>query len=347
MNAHGLNLRGNYNDDEDRHLLNLDDPEHLRLRRMTNKGFTPRVVRRYTEHYHDMAGLLIDQALASAQTSSTSGAVVFDAVDDLSVPLPLMAICELLGTTPDDRDQLVAWSNAIITNDDPDYSPSDAAREQASEEMGAYIRQMYADRADNPRDDMASVLVENVQRGELSPEEYGGYVALLFVAGNETTRNNISHGLLQLAKNPDQYELLKTGEYWDSAVEEMIRWAAPVIYMSRTATADVEYRGYHIRKGERVVLHYSAANRDPTVFKDPHEFDITRDPNPHLSFGFGAHFCLGAHLARLETRCLLEQLVPRIDSFELAEPESYVRSSFISGIKRLLLSVRIAEPAVV
>lgn len=347
VNAHGLNLRGNYNDDEDRHLLNLDDPEHLRLRRMTNKGFTPRVVRRYTEHYHDMAGLLIDQALASAQTSSTSGAVVFDAVDDLSVPLPLMAICELLGTTPDDRDQLVAWSNAIITNDDPDYSPSDAAREQASEEMGAYIRQMYADRADNPRDDMASVLVENVQRGELSPEEYGGYVALLFVAGNETTRNNISHGLLQLAKNPDQYELLKTGEYWDSAVEEMIRWAAPVIYMSRTATADVEYRGYHIRKGERVVLHYSAANRDPTVFEDPHEFDITRDPNPHLSFGFGAHFCLGAHLARLETRCLLEQLVPRIDSFELAEPESYVRSSFISGIKRLLLSVRIAEPAVV
>ena len=347
VNAHGLNLRGNYNDDEDRHLLNLDDPEHLRLRRMTNKGFTPRVVRRYTEHYHDMAGLLIDQALAGAQTSSTSGALVFDAVDDLSVPLPLMAICELLGTTPDDRDQLVAWSNAIITNDDPDYSPSDEAREQASEEMAAYIRQMYADRADNPRDDMASVLVENVQRGELSPEEYGGYVALLFVAGNETTRNNISHGLLQLAKNPDQYELLKTGEYWDRAVEEMIRWAAPVIYMSRTATADVEYRGYHIRKGERVVLHYSAANRDPTVFEDPHEFDITRDPNPHLSFGFGAHFCLGAHLARLETRCLLEQLVPRIDSFELAEPESYVRSSFISGIKRLLLSVRIAEPAVV
>jgi cytochrome P450 len=152
---------------------------------------------------------------------------------------------------------------------------------------------------------------------------------------------------LQLAKNPDQYELLKTGEYWDSAVEEMIRWAAPVIYMSRTATADVEYRGYHIRKGERVVLHYSAANRDPTVFEATHAFDITPDPNPHLSFGFGAHCCLGAHLARLETRCLLEQLVPRIDSFELAEPESYVRSSFISGIKRLLLSVRIAEPAVV
>lgn len=347
INGHGLNLRGNYTDDEDRHLLNLDDPEHLRLRRMTNKGFTPRVVRRYTEHYHEMAGLLIDQAIAGATAAASGDAMVFDAVDDLSVPMPLLAICELLGTTPDDRDQLVAWSNAIITNDDPDYSPSDEARDQANEEMGAYIRQMFVDRVDSPGDDMASILVENVQRGELTAEEYGGYVALLFVAGNETTRNNISHGLLQLAKNPEQYELLKTGDYWDSAVEEMIRWAAPVIYMSRTATEDVEYGGHQIRKDDRVVLHYAAANRDPSVFDEPHRFDITRDPNPHLSFGFGAHFCLGAHLARLETRCLLEQLVQRIDSFELAEPESYVRSSFISGIKRLPLAVNLRQLAAV
>ena len=345
INGHGLNLRGNYSDDEDRHLLNLDDPEHLRLRRMTNKGFTPRVVRRYTEHYHDMAGVLMDQAIAGGHQGVDGGVVDFDAVDDLSVPMPLLAICELLGTTPSDREQLVAWSNAIITNDDPDYSPSDQAREQANMEMQAYIRQMYADRVETPGDDMASMLVENVQRGELTAEEYGGYVGLLFVAGNETTRNNISHGLLQLAKNPEQYELLKTGDYWDSAVEEMIRWAAPVIYMSRTATDDVEYGGHQIRKDDRVVLHYAAANRDPSVFENPHKFDITRDPNPHLSFGFGAHFCLGAHLARLETRCLLEEFVRRVESFELAEPESYVRSSFISGIKRLPLSVNLKEPA--
>jgi cholest-4-en-3-one 26-monooxygenase len=330
VNAHGLNLRGNYSDDEDRHLLNLDDPEHLRLRRMTNKGFTPRVVRRYTDHYHDLAAQLLDQIIGDAQGTTT-----FDAVDALSVPLPLMAICELLGTTPDDRDQLIEWSNAIITNDDPDYSPSDEARELAGEEMSAYIRQIYQARAAEPTDDLASVLVEHVQRGELTPEEYGGYVMLLFVAGNETTRNNISHGLLQLAKNPEQYELLKTGEHWDTAVEEMIRWAAPVIYMSRTVVEDIEYKGHQFRKDDRVVLHYAAANRDPDVFDNPHHFDITRDPNPHLSFGFGAHFCLGAHLARLETRCLLEQLVKRVDSFVLAEPESYVRSSFISGVKRL------------
>lgn len=335
VNAHGLNLRGNYSDDEDRHLLNLDDPEHLRLRRMTNQGFTPRVVRRYTDHYHAVAASLINDALASGNA--------FDAVDALSVPLPLLAICELLGTTPDDRDQLIAWSNAVITNDDPDYSPSDEARAQAGEEMSAYIRAMYTARVENPTDDLASVLVGHVQRGELTAEEYGGYVGLLFVAGNETTRNNISHGLLQLAKNPDQYELLKTGKYWDSAVEECIRWSAPVIYMSRTVTKDTEYKGHQLRKDERVVLHYAAANRDPEVFDDPHRFDITRDPNPHISFGFGAHFCLGAHLARLETRCLLEQFVARIDSFELAEAESYVRSSFISGIKRLPLHVTTNE----
>ena len=335
VNAHGLNLRGDYSDDEDRHLLNLDDPKHLRLRRMTNQGFTPRVVRRYTDHYHAVAASLINEALASGS--------VFDAVDALSVPLPLLAICELLGTTPDDRDQLIAWSNAVITNDDPDYSPSDEARSQAGEEMSAYIRAMYTDRAENPTDDLASVLVGHVQRGDLTAEEYGSYVGLLFVAGNETTRNNISHGLLQFAKNPEQYELLKTGQYWDSAVEECIRWSAPVIYMSRTVTEDIEYKGHQLRKDERVVLHYAAANRDPEVFDDPHRFDITRDPNPHISFGFGAHFCLGAHLARLETRCLLEQFVARIDSFELAEAESYVRSSFISGIKRLPLRVTTNE----
>ena len=157
---------------------------------------------------------------------------------------------------------------------------------------------------------------------------------LLFVAGNETTRNNISHGMLQLALNPDQYELLKTGEHWDTAVEEMIRWASPVLYMSRTAITDVDYKGHRIKKGDRVVLHYASANRDEDVFEDPMRFDITRDPNPHLSFGFGAHFCLGAHLARLETRCTLEELVRRVDGLALAQPESYVWSSFISGTNR-------------
>ena len=333
INAHGLNLRASYSDQEDRHLLNLDDPEHLRLRRMTNKNFTPRVVRRYTEHYHDMVGRLIDDAIERG--SGDSGETIIDVVDDISVPMPLLAICELLGTTPDDREQLVRWSNAIITNDDPDYSPSEEYRTQAGEEMMQYALDMLAERRDSPKDDLASVLAEKLALGELSIEEYSGYVTLLFVAGNETTRNNISHGLLQLAQNPDQYELLKTGEHWDTAVEEMIRWSSPVIYMSRTVVEDVEYKGHHFAKGDKVVLHYASANRDEDVFENPMTFDVTRDPNPHIAFGFGAHFCLGAHLARLETRCVLEQLVKRVDRLELVGQEAYVWSSFISGIKKL------------
>ncbi|MEM7094675.1 MAG: cytochrome P450 [Actinomycetota bacterium] len=337
VNAHGLNLRASYSDEEDRHLLNLDDPEHLRLRRMTNKNFTPRVVRRYTDHYHDMVGRLLDDAIERGRTGA--GSTSIEVVDDVSVPMPLLAICELLGTTPDDREQLVRWSNAIITNDDPDYSPSEEYRTQAGLEMAAYAAEMLAERQANPTDDLASVLADRLDQGDLSPEEYIGYVLLLFVAGNETTRNNISHGLLQLAKNPDQYEILKTGDHWDTAVEEITRWASPVIYMSRTAVADVEYKGNVFRKGDRVVLHYASANRDEEVFDDPMRFDITRDPNPHLAFGFGTHFCLGAHLARLETRCTLEQLVARAESLQLGQAESYVWSSFISGIKRLDLDL--------
>jgi len=338
VNGQGLNLRASYSDDEERHLLNVDDPEHLRLRRMVNKGFTPRMVRRYTEHYHDLAGQLLDEGIGD---TPSGGSVTFDAVDSLSVPLPLLAICELLGTTPDDRDQLIAWSNAIITNDDPDYSPSEAERDRGLEELGDYIRALLQDRLDTPRDDLASVLAAHIVQGDLTTDEYGGYVSLLFVAGNETTRNAISHALLQLAGNPEQYELLRTGDHWDTAVEEAIRWASPVIYMSRTVTTDVDFHGHRFREGDKVVLHYASANRDESVFADAQRFDVTRDPNPHVAFGFGAHFCLGAHLARLEARCLLEQLVRRVDVISLDEPESYVRSSFISGIKRLPVTLTV------
>ena len=288
-----------------------------------------------------MAARLIDDAIERGASDDPRRAVI-EAVDDISVSMPLLAICELLGTTPDDRDQLIAWSNAVITNDDPDYSPSPEARVQAGDEMAAYARDILADRQQNPRDDLATVLAERLDQGELTTEEYTGYVMLLFVAGNETTRNNISHGLLQLAMNPEQYELLKTGEYWDTAVEEMIRWSSPVVYMSRTVVEDVEYKGHRFAKGDKVVLHYASANRDEDVFDNPMQFDVTREHNPHIAFGFGAHFCLGAHLARLETRCVLEQFVKRVESLRVAQSESYVQSSFIAGIKQLHLDLTLA-----
>ena len=331
INGHGLNLRADYSDEEPRHLLNLDDPEHLRLRRITNKGFTPRVVRRYEDHYRDLAGTLLDEALATGDT--------FDVVEGLSVALPLLAICELLGTTPDDRESLINWSNTIITNADPDYSVSLEHRQEAFGQMANYAMEMLEERRANPSDDLATVLAQHLDRGELTEEEYASYVLLLFVAGNETTRNNISHGIRQLAESPNQYELLQQGDVYDTAVEEVTRWASPLVYMSRTVKSEVELSGQTFLPGEKVVLHYASANRDEAVFENPMVFDISRDPNPHLAFGFGAHFCLGAHLARLETKVVLEEFVKRVDSFKLAEPPSYLQSSFVSGVKRLPITV--------
>lgn len=329
INGHGLNLRADYSDEEPRHLLNLDDPEHLAMRRMTNKGFTPRVVRRYEEHYSELAAQLLDEALADGDG--------FDVVDALAVPLPLLAICELLGTTPDDRDMLVAWSNAIITNADPEYVITLQDRSDAFVEMSAYAQDILKDRLANPRDDLATVLAEHLRQGDLTNEEYIGYVTLLFVAGNETTRTNISHGLLQLALHPDQYTMLHDAddELLDSAVDEITRWASPVTYMSRTVTETIVYKGFTFEKGQKVVLHYASANRDEDVFDNAHQFDITRNPNHHIAFGFGAHFCLGVHLAKLETKCLLREFAKRIDSFDLDGPVDYLRSSFVGGIKRL------------
>lgn len=336
INGHGLNLRGDYTDEEPRHLLNLDDPEHLAMRRMTNKGFTPRVVRRYEEHYSELAGQLLDDALAGDGT--------FDVVDALAVPLPLLAICELLGTTPDDREMLVNWSNAIITNADPEYVLTPADRNEAMAGMSAYAQELLEDRLENPRDDLATVLAEHLKQGDLTNDEYIGYVLLLFVAGNETTRTNISHGLLQLAQSPEQYQLLRGAddELLDSAVDEITRWASPVTYMSRTVTEPVEYKGFTFNTGDKVVLHYASANRDEEVFENADQFDITRSPNHHIAFGFGAHFCLGVHLAKLETKCLLREFAKRIESFELDGSADYLRSSFVGGIKRLPVKATLA-----
>lgn len=334
INGHGLNLRGDYTDEEPRHLLNVDDPYHLALRRMTNKGFTPKVVRRYEQHYSDLAGQLLDEALAEGPA--------FDVVDKLSVPLPLLAICELLGTVPDDREMLITWSNAIITNSDPEYALSPEVRQEAFAGMMQYATDILEDRRANPQDDLATVLAEHLEQGELSLEEYQSYVTLLFVAGNETTRNNITHGLLQLAQHPHQYELLKAGgdDIYDTAVDEITRWASPVTYMSRTVTKEVEFNGVTFKPGERVVLHYASANRDEDVFENGDQFDITRSPNDHIAFGFGAHFCLGVHLAKLETKCLLQEFVKRVDTFELVGRADYLQSSFIGGVKRLSISVQ-------
>ncbi len=330
-NFEGHNLRNDHRPDELTHLLMVDRPRHTEMRLMASRRFTPKVVRRYTEHYHDLAGRLLDAALERE---------TFDVVELLSVEFPMAAIVELMGTPADDHDQLLRWSNATISNLDPEYSPTPDARAQAMVEMADYAMELAEDRANDPQEDIATVLARQIAAGELTRQEYVGYVILLFVAGNETTRNNISWGINALAENPDQWALLKSDPeaHLDGAVEEITRWATPVNYMSRTVHTPVELHGQRLEVGEKVALMYLSANRDERVFDDPHRFDITRSPNPHIAFGMGAHFCLGAHLARLETRALLAELVKRVDTLEMAGDVEHVWSSFINGIKRLPVS---------
>ncbi len=328
-NAGGHNLRNDHDTAGVSHLLLKDRPVHTEQRLLVSRRFTPKVVRMFADHYRDLAGSMLDRALGTADS--------FDVVEHLSVEFPMAAIVELMGTPLDDHDRLLAWSNATISTLDPEYMPTPEARDQALAEMGQYALDLAEARRANPTDDIASLLVEKVDAGELSIEEYISYVILLFVAGNETTRNNISWGVHAFATNPDQWQLLRSDpdRYLDPAVEEITRWASPVNYMSRTVHTPVEVHGQRLEVGEKVALMYLAANRDPEVFTDPHRFDITRSPNPQVAFGYGPHFCLGAHLARLETRAMLAGMVDRVASLELDGPTEHVWSSFINGIKRL------------
>lgn len=330
-NFAGHNLRNDHDKSAMTHLLLEDRPKHTEMRLMASRGFTPKVVRRYTEHYHRLAGDLLNKALDRADGQA------FDVVAHLAVEFPMQAIVELMGTPLDDHDRLLRWSNATISNLDPDYSPTAEARADAIGEMMVYAMELADARRKNPTDDLATLLTKQVDAGDLTEGEYAGYVILLFVAGNETTRNNISWGIKALAENPDQWALLRSDpdRYLDSAVEEVTRWASPVNYMSRTAHTEVELHGQTIKPGEKVAMIYLSANRDEDVFDDPFRFDITRDPNPQIAFGYGAHFCMGAHLARLETRAMLSELVTRAERLEIGGPVEHVWSSFINGIKAL------------
>ncbi|MGH1491014.1 MAG: cytochrome P450 [Acidimicrobiales bacterium] len=330
-NFEGHNLRNDHDKSTMTHLLMEDRPKHTDMRLMASRGFTPKVVRRYSEHYHELAGRLLDQALSRASGGT------FDFVEHLSVEFPMQAIVELMGTPLDDHDRLLRWSNATISNLDPDYSPTAEARSEAIGEMMVYAMELAEQRRRDPKDDLATILTQQMDAGELTEMEYAGYVILLFVAGNETTRNNISWGIKAMAENPDQWDLLRSDpdRYLDSAVEEVTRWASPVNYMSRTVHHEVELHGQTLQPGEKVAMVYLSANRDEEVFTDPFSFDISRDPNPQIAFGYGAHFCMGAHLARLETKAVLSELVTRVDRIQITGEVEHVWSSFINGIKSL------------
>ncbi len=311
-----------------RMLIDMDPPEHTRVRGLVNRGFTPKAIKLLVDQYVEVTQRLIDEAMAWGDVEFVSA---------VASELPLIAIAEMLGIPFDDRHKVFDWSNRMIGATDPDYSGGLEDAGAAAAELYMYAQELATDRRASPRDDIISILVSAEDGDQLSEHEVNVFVLLLSVAGNETTRNAISHGVLALIEHPEQRERLRADPTLvDSAVEEILRWATPVNTFRRVAQTDVELHGEKIREGDSVVMFYVSANRDPAVFEDPHRFDVGRHPNPHLTFGGGGpHFCLGANLARVEMRAVFAELARRCERIELTGDVHRLRNSFINGIKTL------------
>jgi cholest-4-en-3-one 26-monooxygenase len=304
-------------------MLNMDAPHHTRLRKIISRGFTPRAIARLEEELAQRA-----QNIAKSAASEGSG----DFVEQVSCELPLQAIAGLLGVPQDDRDKLFRWSNEMTGGEDPEYADIDPA--QSSMELITYAMAMADERGNNPTDDIVTTLIEADLDGEkLSDDEFGFFVIMLAVAGNETTRNSITHGMIVFSQNPDQWEPFKK-ERPSTAADEIVRWATPVSAFQRTANEDLELGGVQIKKGQRLVMSYRSANFDEDVFEDPHTFDILRDPNPHVGFGgTGAHYCIGANLARMTINLIFNAVADHIPDLKpVGEPER-LRSGWLNGIK--------------
>lgn len=314
-------------------MLNQDPPEHTRRRSLVNRGFTPRAIGVLRDHIRDICHNLVDEAQARQRAGQD-----VDFVRDISAPLPLYVICELLGAPVEDRDRLFEWSNRMIGSEDPEYAATPEEGAQAAAEVYAYANQLAAERRERPRPDIVTKLLQPDENGEVLDEnEFDLFVLLLVVAGNETTRNAASGGMLALFEHPGQWARLTADpSLAGTAADEIVRWVSPVNLFRRTATQDTTLRGQAISAGDKVVVFYASANRDEDVFADPDIFDIGRDPNPHIGFGGGgAHFCLGNHLAKLELRVLLEVLAERLPGIRQTGEPRRLRSYFINGIKSL------------
>ncbi|MBX7470627.1 cytochrome P450 [Streptomyces sp. MAG02] len=312
-------------------MLNMDPPEHTRVRQIVQRGFTPRAIRSLEGALRDRARSIVDAALAEADRNNGT----FDFVTHIAVELPLQAIAELIGVPQEDRTKIFDWSNKMAAYDDPEYAITEEIGAEAAMELVSYAMNLAAARKECPAKDIVSQLVAAEGEGNLLSDEFGFFVILLAVAGNETTRNAISHGMHAFLTNPEQWELYKR-ERPATAAEEIVRWATPVVAFQRTAAQDTELGGQKIKAGDRVGIFYSSANNDPEVFEEPHRFDITRDPNPHLGFGGGGpHFCLGKSLAVLEINLIFNAIADVLPDLRLAGDPRRLRSAWLNGIKGL------------
>ena len=316
-------------------MINMDDPRHARLRRIVSRAFTPRMIGKFEQDVARVAAQIVDDLVAGGPC---------DFVENVAARLPLTIICRMMGV-PDSRyDMVLRNTNIILSGADPDFLSADIGEAvgqilTAGQELAALVTGLATTRASHPADDLVSSLVTaNIDGEQLTSAELASFFILLVVAGNETTRTAISHALMLLTEHPAQRARLLDAfdDRIGGAVEEIVRYSSPVMFMRRTLTRDYTMNGHAYREGDKAVLFYWSANRDETVFTDPAEFDITRTPNPHVGFGAaGPHFCLGAHLARREITVMLRELLGRIPEGSAAGPPDRLLSSFINGIKRL------------
>ncbi len=321
-------------------IITMDPPRHVKMRRLVNKGFTPRAVNAMEPQIRQVTNEILD---------GIAGRSSCDFVLDVSSQLPLAVICGMMGLERDVWPLMFELTNSVLGSGDPEYQADVPEEERGSGEaarrtammgrmrMVEYFREVLERRRREPGTDLPSILLESEVDGEkLTEGDILAFCFLLILAGNETTRNAISGGLVAFSQFPEQKRrLLNDWSLVESAVEEICRWTSPLHHMSRVATADTEIRGQRIAAGDRVIMWYPSANRDEEVFADPYTFDITRDPNEHLAFGIGEHFCIGAGFARKEIRVMFEELFRRFPNIEVTAQPDRLRSNFINGIKHL------------
>lgn len=317
-------------------MLNMDPPQHSKFRKLVSRGFTPRMVRLMETRIRDDIDEIMDRILPLGE---------IDFVREVAAELPLRVICRLVGIPDSDFQLIFDWTNRLIGFDDPEFQTSIEDSRIAAMELWQYAQELVEGRGGRRADDLIHVLLNAEVDGEAITEaEFNAFFLLLSVAGNETTRNAISSGLLAMLEHPDQWQrLVDDPSLAGSATEEILRWSTPVIYMRRTCTRDLNFHGVEMKENDKIALFYTSANRDEARFEDPFRFDITRSPNEHLAFGVGEHFCLGSSLARLEIRLLFEAMAERMTSIEQAGDVRRLRSNFIAGIKTL--PIRFTERA--
>jgi cytochrome P450 len=334
--------------DARRSMLDTDPPKHSSLRAIVNKGFTPRAVAAYEDLLRELTDRILDEALPLGE---------FDFIEKVGKQLPIQVLCRILGVPLSDDERLIEWGDKMIGNTDPDMGGLHPASPESAEyrlypfrspyamELFKYGHEIAAVRRDDPKDDLVSKLVtwEDEEGRRLTEQEFDTMFLLLVVAGNETTRQSIAHGMQAMIDHPEVMgQLRDEPALLSTAVDEIMRWASPVIHFRRTATCDVELHGTRIAAGDKVVVWLISGNFDERQFPEPLSFDIRRNPNNHITFGRGGpHFCLGAHLAKLETRILFERLLPRVTTVEATAPARRVESNFTNAYKAM--PVRVTE----